>query len=408
MVRDLETAEDLAQEVFSRAFTSLHGFRREASSRTWLLTIARNICVDYLRAKNREPSTGGRLEGSDPDHQPDDAPLPSDLVARRHQLKEALDSLGEVDRALIVLRYRHGLEYLELAQVFGLRSGTIRMRLSRALARMRVRLERPPREAPPPGAAAPLAPRAAATPRRAPALEPSRRPPPPSGQMPPSAAPSYAPLERGGAPAQLDRFFAEEVEPHLPAEAELAEPQAAQEEDLTTTPAPPPARRPPAAGGPPAGPAYSARRTVAQPGRPPMAPEPYDEAVEETPRPERGGAPPAPQGLTAPPARRPTVRDTLGPDLEDEDLAHAPTFDARRAAPSPGPSREPPMGPLARAARAPVPAGRLAGGAPPPTPPSLPTPPPAPAHAMGEALELLDPGLPIGLFERLLERVSAL
>jgi hypothetical protein len=55
-----------------------------------------------------------------------------------------------------------------------------------------------------------------------------------------------------------------------------------------------------------------------------------------------------------------------------------------------------------------VPAGRLAGGAPPPTPPSLPTPPPAPAHAMGEALELLDPGLPIGLFERLLERVSAL
>lgn len=93
-------------------------------------------------------------------------------------------------------------------------------------------------------------------------------------------------------------------------------------------------------------------------------------------------------GRAPEPARRPSVRDTLGPDLaDDEELAHAATIDARRPAPSA--DRE-------------VPSRRA------PATPALPTPPPAPAHAMGEALELLDPGLPIGLFERLLETVSTL
>jgi RNA polymerase sigma-70 factor, ECF subfamily len=285
MVRDLETAEDLAQEAFGRAFVGLRGFRREASSRTWILSIARNLCIDHLRAQRREPSTGGRLEGSEPDHQPDDSPLPSDLVARRHQLKAALDGLAEVDRALVVLRYRHGLEYLELAEVFGLRAGTIRMRLSRALARMRAELER-------------AVPEAVAQPRRMAPAGPAYAPDVPK---PPFARRVSSPLE--------------------------AEPKAEElEEELT----PPAGQAPAVLERPPAGPA---------PSRPPPIP----------------GAAPSRRPPLAEPQRRPV-----------------------------SPARRPS--------------------------PALPTPPPAsaPAHAMGEALELLDPGLPLGLFERLLETVSSL
>lgn len=142
MVHDAATAEDLAQDVFGRAFAGLGAYRGEASPRTWLLAIARNRCIDHLRAEQRDPWRGAPPESAtDPDEQPDERPLPPDLIARRDQVASALAQLGEGERALVLLRFRHGLEYRELADVFGLREGTVRMRLSRALSRMRRALQ---------------------------------------------------------------------------------------------------------------------------------------------------------------------------------------------------------------------------------------------------------------------------
>jgi RNA polymerase sigma-70 factor, ECF subfamily len=146
MVRNLEAAEDLTQEVFSRAFVALRSFRGEASSRSWLLIIARNCCIDYMRRSAREPSQVSHLTQLELDQCPDRSALPSDLVARRHQVKAALNTLGRIDRALVVLRFQHGFEHDELAAAFCLRPGTVRMRLSRAMARMRAFLERPSEE----------------------------------------------------------------------------------------------------------------------------------------------------------------------------------------------------------------------------------------------------------------------
>lgn len=142
MVRDRVAAEDLVQDVFGRAFMGLAGFRAEASSRTWLLKIARNRCIDHLRARQREPWGGVDPDAElEPDALPDDEPMPHDLLDRRGEVEAALDSLAEGDRALIVLRFRNGLDYSELAMAFGLKEGTVRMRVSRALARMRHALE---------------------------------------------------------------------------------------------------------------------------------------------------------------------------------------------------------------------------------------------------------------------------
>lgn len=137
MVRDRAAAEDVTQEVFSDALRALPTFRGESSPRTWLLSIARNRCIDYLRARKRDPWKGARGEGSDPDAQADQGAFEPEWFADRSVIQRALDALAEGDRALIVLRFKNGLDYGELATAFGLREGTVRMRVSRALARMR-------------------------------------------------------------------------------------------------------------------------------------------------------------------------------------------------------------------------------------------------------------------------------
>jgi RNA polymerase sigma-70 factor, ECF subfamily len=184
MLRERALAEDVAQDVFASAFEKLQGFRLEASPRTWLLTIARNRCIDQLRRAGREPVELTE-EGDESDRTPDRGPLPPELLSRRVDVDAALGQLLENERALVVLRFRHGLEYPELASVFGIKEGTVRMRLSRALVRMREALEL--RD----GAIA-----AAPAPAQSAAPMPAGAMPMPAGAMPPPAF---------GAPPQAER-----------------------------------------------------------------------------------------------------------------------------------------------------------------------------------------------------------
>lgn len=139
MVRDTALAEDLAQDTFARAFGALDGYRGEASPRTWLLKIARNRCLDHLARAKRAPW------GRDPDPEPDDhvmeQPAPYDLLANHDDAERAMNVLAETERALVVLHYGHGVGYPELADSFGLAQGAVRMRMSRALAKMRAALD---------------------------------------------------------------------------------------------------------------------------------------------------------------------------------------------------------------------------------------------------------------------------
>ena len=134
IVRDPRLAEDLSQDAFTLALGALARFRGEASPRTWLLRIARNRCLDHLDRARRAPWAGSDVE---PDHHAADAPAPYDLLSVRQDTELAMSVLGEIDRALVVLHFGHGVPYRELAESFGLRDGAVRMRISRALARMR-------------------------------------------------------------------------------------------------------------------------------------------------------------------------------------------------------------------------------------------------------------------------------
>ncbi len=197
MVRDESAAEDLAQDAFSRAFSGLSDYRAEASPRTWLMTIARHRCIDHLRRQQVQPWS--IPEEPDTEDAPDVGPLPATLLTNRELVLRGLDALDESHRALVILRYRHGMDYAELASAFGLKVGTVRMRVSRALAKMRSTIEGPPA---PPMAAAPARAAAQRIPRasvgRASSAPPAPGAPPPA---PAAMAPPRAASARPAAPA---------------------------------------------------------------------------------------------------------------------------------------------------------------------------------------------------------------
>ena len=114
-------ADDLVQETYARAFASLHRFAGRSSARTWLLSIARRVCADAVRAavKARAP-----LDVAEP--HPDHA----ESVA----VHALLDALDDERREAFVLTQLVGLTYPEAADVCGCPVGTIRSRVARARA----------------------------------------------------------------------------------------------------------------------------------------------------------------------------------------------------------------------------------------------------------------------------------
>ncbi len=196
IVRDEALAEDLTQDAFQKALVALGSFRGDASAKTWLLTIARHRCVDHLRRDKRKPYDLGTTDSSG-DDAIDDTPLAPELLLRRDAVARALGTLNESTRALIVLRFRHGLGYPELADAFGVEQGAMRMRISRALAKMRAALAAPCGRA---SAAALQDAYRKGTPSAPPKAK-SAKPPVPMSPKPPGAPAPAAPAPAARAPA---------------------------------------------------------------------------------------------------------------------------------------------------------------------------------------------------------------
>lgn len=137
-------AQDAAQSAFIKAFYALPRFRRGAPFRPWLLKIVANEARNQRRAAGRRAGLELRLAEDRP--RADAAPSPEAAVLGREPLDEvvaALNGMGEQDREVIALRYFLDLSEAEMAQALGCAPGTVKSRLSRALARLRQRLQEP-------------------------------------------------------------------------------------------------------------------------------------------------------------------------------------------------------------------------------------------------------------------------
>ncbi len=135
-------AEEAAQDGFLKAYRAVGRFRRGSPLKPWLLRIVAN------EARNRRRSTGRRellaLRAAAEVRPGDAVPSPeAALLAREEQahLLAAVEALGEDHRDVVACRYFLGLGEDETAAVLGIRAGTVKSRLARALARLRERLE---------------------------------------------------------------------------------------------------------------------------------------------------------------------------------------------------------------------------------------------------------------------------
>ena len=144
LVREVALAEDIVQTVFVHAFQHLDRYERRSSVRTWLFTIARNRCYDELRRGRR----WRRLlvwPGDLPDP-PAPAPLMGAAQLEDEQWRAAFSGcLGCLDlqsRECVVLRFGHGMSYEEIAKSTGTTAGALRVRVNRAIHRLRACLEK--------------------------------------------------------------------------------------------------------------------------------------------------------------------------------------------------------------------------------------------------------------------------
>ena len=138
-------AEDAAQDGFMKAFRALDRFRPGAPPRPWLLRIIANEARNRVRSTQRRHGLELRLaEGF---HPGDAAPSPeAESVAAEdtRRLLDLVNALTEEDRLVIASRYFLELSGDETAAALGIPEGTVKSRLSRALARLRARMEEAP------------------------------------------------------------------------------------------------------------------------------------------------------------------------------------------------------------------------------------------------------------------------
>lgn len=121
------TAEELTQETFLKVFRFLHQFRKEASLKTWLFTIARNTYLDYLK-KTKQGTISLESKGIQlMDPYDAIAAMDEKMVIRRILLK-----LSEKERTLIILRDQYAFTYREIAEIMGSTEGQVKVGLHRA------------------------------------------------------------------------------------------------------------------------------------------------------------------------------------------------------------------------------------------------------------------------------------
>lgn len=132
--RNRPASEDLVQDVFFRVLKYADSYDPSFPFKVWLYRTARNAYFDSLRKKK------GETVSSEFEHMASKEPLPDDIVARNQEtlfLQEALEQLPDDKREILVLSRFHNLRYADIAQILKCETGTVKVRVFRALKELR-------------------------------------------------------------------------------------------------------------------------------------------------------------------------------------------------------------------------------------------------------------------------------
>lgn len=148
-LRDRDAAETLTQECLLRAYQARDGFRGQASVKTWLMRIAVNLVRDHL--SNARLKFWRRTQRAGVDLTLAEAWLsdrqssPEAAASARQQVAavwSAAQQLSERQRTVFLLRFVEDMDILEIAAATGMKEGTVKVHLFRALQTVRSRLEK--------------------------------------------------------------------------------------------------------------------------------------------------------------------------------------------------------------------------------------------------------------------------
>ncbi len=134
-----EAADDLVQETFLRAFRNFRTLREPGSFPAWLCGIARRVAVDALRRRGRRPAVA--LDAAGEPAAPE-GPAPDPDGSPAAILSREIDALPEPLRLTVILHYRNGMAYAEIARALGLSRAAVNARLARAREILRRKLAR--------------------------------------------------------------------------------------------------------------------------------------------------------------------------------------------------------------------------------------------------------------------------
>jgi RNA polymerase sigma-70 factor (ECF subfamily) len=148
MVRDRETAEDLAQETFIKVLNAIASYRPEFKFSSWVFKIANNTAIDHLRRRELDTlSLEGSPHASTPDaieattlQVSDGSETPLDEVEARElgaEIEVAINQLRPEYRSCILLRHVEGRPYEEIAEMLDLPLGTVKTYIHRARHELR-------------------------------------------------------------------------------------------------------------------------------------------------------------------------------------------------------------------------------------------------------------------------------
>lgn len=148
IVRNEEAANDLVQETFMKAFSSLATYRSEYRFSTWLYKIAANASIDYLRKRRINALSLDRpmetRDGTVEIEVPDYSFHPEHDLIRKQQrvsIEEAIDSLPKKYRDVIVYRHKDDKSYEEIADLLDIPVGTVKARIFRARELLKKKLK---------------------------------------------------------------------------------------------------------------------------------------------------------------------------------------------------------------------------------------------------------------------------
>lgn len=132
IIKDREASEDIAQEVFITVYNKLYMFKRDYKFSNWVFQIAKNKCIDYIRKYKRvyEANMEDVPEIISEEATPEQS---MEFRETKKQVERFVNSLGEIDKHIIVLRYSNeNTTFADIGEILSMSESAVKRRYYKA------------------------------------------------------------------------------------------------------------------------------------------------------------------------------------------------------------------------------------------------------------------------------------